>query len=72
MVGECDRKLANEIAGFTVEGKTKCVSCGRGMGLCAHCFSKDVYEYLHENNSKVAKEFLGRFDFELRKSLVDF
>ena len=70
LVGECDRKLADKIAGFTVEGKTKCISCNRNMGLCAHCFSKDVYQYLQENNTLVAAEFLKSFDFQLRQEFV--
>lgn len=71
MVGECNRKLAKKIAGFTVEGNTTCLSCGRKMGLCAHCFSRDIHQYLQENDALLAVEFLRRFDFELRKDFVD-
>lgn len=71
MIGECDPKLAKKITGFMVEGKTKCISCGRKIGLCAHCFSKDIYQYLQENNPSLAAEFLRRFDFELRKDFID-
>ncbi|MBT4651120.1 hypothetical protein HOC13_01210 [Candidatus Woesearchaeota archaeon] len=70
MVGEYDTKLAKDIAGLNVEGETKCIFCGEGMGLCAHCFSKDIYEYLAEKNIKIAKEFLSRFDFDLRRVFI--
>jgi hypothetical protein len=69
-VGEDDSELAKFIDGFQIDGNTKCLSCGKGMGLCPHCFSKDIYEFLSENNASVAKRFLGQFDFELRKEFV--
>lgn len=70
MVGEYDRELAGFIQGNTIYGETICISCGKKMGLCAHCFSKDVYNFLNERKSSIAKEFINRFDFELRKELV--
>ncbi len=50
---------------------TTCISCGQGMGLCAHCFSREIYEYLQEKDNTIAKEFASRFDFNLR-TLADF
>ena len=70
MVGEYDEKLAKHIEGFKMDGDTTCISCGSKMGLCAYCFSKDVYHFLKEKQEVVAKEFLNRFDFDLRKELV--
>jgi len=72
MVGERNKELAEKIIGFDVPGKTICISCGKKIGVCAHCFSKDVYEYILEIDSLLAKEFMSRFNFDLRKNLVDF
>ncbi|MFH1683223.1 MAG: hypothetical protein ABIA37_05505 [Candidatus Woesearchaeota archaeon] len=66
-VSEMDEELAEEIKGFEMEGETGCLFCGQGMAICAHCFSRDVYEYLREKNAVVAEEFLEAFDFELRR-----
>lgn len=70
VVGEYDQKLAKAIKGIDVEGDTRCISCGRHMGVCAHCFSKDVYEFLAEKKPAVAEEFLSQFDFDLRREMV--
>ena len=72
MVGEYDFKLAAEIHGAEIDGNTTCIKCGIRMGLCAHCFSKDIYEFLQEQNPKLALEFAGKFDFDLRQKLTDF
>lgn len=64
---EFDGQLAQEITSTTIDGGTACLRCGQPMGLCAHCFSRDVYEDLVEKNPEAAEEFLGRFDFDLRK-----
>lgn len=69
-VGEHNLKLAKMIEGFKVEGDTSCISCGEKMGLCAHCFSKGIYEFLLERKPDIAATFLGHFDFELRRELV--
>ncbi|MBI2146268.1 hypothetical protein HYU22_02940 [Candidatus Woesearchaeota archaeon] len=71
MVQEYNPALAEEISGFAIEGDTTCISCGQGMGLCAHCFSREIYEYLQEKDAAIAKEFSSRFDFNLR-TLADF
>ncbi|MBW2963352.1 hypothetical protein KY306_01085 [Candidatus Woesearchaeota archaeon] len=63
-------KLAKDIRGYRLDGKTKCLFCGKGMSICAHCFSMDIYEYLSDNSLELATEFAARFDFELRKELV--
>jgi hypothetical protein len=72
MIGEHSKKLAEEVVSVPIDGDTICITCGSRMGLCAHCFSKDVHEDLNEINPILAREFLGRFDFEIRKKLVDF
>jgi len=72
MVQEYAPLLAAQIYGAEIDGDTNCIKCGKGMGLCAHCFSKDIQEYLQEHNPVLAKEFASRFDFELRQKLTDF
>jgi len=69
-VGTADRKLAQEIHGFELDGETTCILCGKGMSICAHCFSRDIYDYLEEKNKSLAEEFAARFDFDLRKDLA--
>lgn len=66
-VSEHDPVLAKLISGFRIEGSTKCISCGEKTGLCANCFSKDVYEFLSEKNSAAARSFISQFDYDLRK-----
>lgn len=72
VVEEFDPLLASQITGADIDGDTTCIKCGQGMGLCAHCFSKDIYEFLQQHNATLAQEFAGRFDFDLRQKLADF
>ncbi|MBI2112644.1 hypothetical protein HYT52_03870 [Candidatus Woesearchaeota archaeon] len=66
-----DQKLAEEIESLVVEdGETSCIFCGKKMNLCAHCFSKEIYQFLQEKNPQAAEEFLGRFDFDLRRNMI--
>lgn len=73
MVSEHDQQLAAEIDGFRIEGETRCICCGKNMGLCAHCFSRDVYDFLSERNhykGDLLDDFVANFDFDLRRELV--
>lgn len=45
---------------------TKCISCGRGMSICAHCYSYDFYNYLLEEAPELAEEFLEHFNYDIR------
>ena len=72
MVGEYNDALMEGIEGSYIDGETSCILCGRKMGLCAHCFSSGVYEYIKEKDNVIASEFLSRFDFDLRNPLIDF
>jgi len=63
-------RLANKIHSFPLDGQTQCVLCRNPMALCAHCFSKDIYQFLEEKHPQLAKEFLTNFDFDLRRELV--
>ncbi|MBT4446473.1 hypothetical protein HOA92_02910 [archaeon] len=66
MLGEIDPSLAEKIVTSNYAGDTHCIGCGSEMSLCAHCFSKDVYEQIKELNEVAAEEFLARFDYDLR------
>lgn len=70
MVGEKDPELAREIESVSISGRSRCMHCGKKMGLCAHCFSRDIYFFLEEKNPKIALEFLGCFDFGVRECVV--
>ncbi len=72
VVKESDPELAKKINGIAIDGDTACIKCGKHMGLCAHCFSKDVHDFLEQENPVLAKEFASRFDFDLRQNLADF
>ena len=71
MVGEYDMKLASKINSINIEGDTLCISCGEKTGLCAHCFCKDIYFFLKENDKNLAAEFMARFDFDLRREIAE-
>ncbi len=68
-VKERDKELARAIKGCKIDGRTRCIKCGQKMGLCAHCFSMDIYQFLAGKNPAAAEEFLSRFDFDLRREL---
>lgn len=70
-LSEFNPKLAGLIHGFKVEGETKCISCGKKTGLCANCFSQDVYEFLTEKDPQAARSFLKHFDYGLRKEITN-
>ncbi|HLC75083.1 MAG TPA: hypothetical protein VJH88_04485 [Candidatus Nanoarchaeia archaeon] len=69
-LSEVKPALAGTIDGGYVPGETNCLFCSKDMGICAHCYSRDVYEQLMLSDEKIAKEFMARFDFELRKEVV--
>ncbi len=70
VLAEQDPSLAAAIAGAAIEGDTVCILCGRSMGLCAYCFSRDMYVLVQHWNPALAAEFAARFDFDLRHNVV--
>ena len=70
MVAELDPSLVSEIDSANIPGGTHCIQCSSEMGLCAHCYSKDIYFQIKEKNSEIAEQFIARFDFGLRESLA--
>ena len=69
-VAEKNPELAEEIDAPQIEGESTCLHCNKSMGLCAHCFCKDVYYQLIGKDKEIAQEFLSRFDYELRVNLI--
>ncbi len=69
-LSEIAPSLSKEISGFGMDGEIACIFCGNSMSICAHCFSKDIYEQLKEKDAKIAREFMSRFDFDLRRELL--
>jgi hypothetical protein len=70
MVSEHDEKLAEMISSTKIGGNTICIRCNNEMGLCAHCFTKEIYELLKENNVTLAEKFKARFNFNRETSSV--
>jgi hypothetical protein len=45
---------------------TSCIICNGSMNVCAHCYCKEIYTWLLENEYEVlAEKFLESFNFEL-------
>jgi len=70
-LNEINPKLAQKVRIFDIEIEegTRCLFCSKKMNICAHCVSRDVFDFLAEENKEISKEFAARFDFEIRKSL---
>ncbi len=44
---------------------SNCIICKRDMGVCRHCFTKEVFNLIQENNPKLEEDFLRQFNYEL-------
>ncbi|MBI2128650.1 hypothetical protein HYU07_00275 [Candidatus Woesearchaeota archaeon] len=44
----------------------RCIICGGNMNVCAHCFSREIHEWLSEGYPDIAEEFKEYFNFDLR------
>ncbi|MBR9691972.1 hypothetical protein GOV06_04240 [Candidatus Woesearchaeota archaeon] len=62
--------LAGEFTWPRYETGVKCIKCGSHMGICAHCYLKDIYDSMWEITPMLAAEFLETFDFGLRRELL--
>lgn len=56
-----------DITGFgeSDNNKTKCIICGEGMDICAHCYCNDIKDILAEHSQELIDDFTLHFDFEL-------
>lgn len=68
-LGADDATLSDTFVDVPIAGDVHCLFCQTPIGLCASCYSRDMYELLQEKNPLVGKQFLKLFDFDLRKSL---
>ena len=63
---ELSRLITKQAYGYTTEAK--CMFCGEWMSICAHCYCRDIYDILIEEDPVVAEEF--RDLFGLREELI--
>ena len=59
----CITGASNEITGAWV---TYCIVCGDKMGICGHCFTKEIIEVIRQKAPELEDEFLLLFNFKLR------
>ena len=71
---ETDNALVQELKNISkilssrlsMQRETKCILCSRKMNICAHCYTRDVFEWLKNVKPELVEEFLDRFNFELK------
>ena len=51
--------LAEPSFGYSMD--TECMFCGKEMNICAHCYSRDIYDTLVEKEPEIAEEFKELF-----------
>jgi len=56
--------LADELVTPRFETGVKCIKCGNKMGICAHCYVNDVYDYFWNLTPMLATDFINTFNFE--------
>ena len=59
------RSMVSIFKAYNHKGTT-CVVCGNNINICAHCFCKDVYEWLLAEHKEIAENFLVCFNYEIR------
>ena len=63
-------ELGKTLVTPTFDSGVNCMFCGRNMSICAHCYSRDVYQYLITENTVLAEEFLETFDYGLKEEFL--
>lgn len=48
----------------------RCLFCGKIMDICAHCFSRSMYELIKEKYPDLAEDFIDTFNYGLREELT--
>ena len=43
----------------------RCIICGSDMKICAHCFCKDIYDFLKAEILENTEDFVTSFNFDL-------
>ena len=44
---------------------TKCIICGEKMRVCAHCYCKEIFDYINGRYPELEEEFITHFDFNI-------
>jgi len=47
---------------------TMCIICGNRMGVCGHCYTKDILDVLRRKAPELEEQFLLMFNFQIDKS----
>jgi hypothetical protein len=59
------RNIKQNVTTFNHEN-TNCIICKQDMNVCPHCYCKEIYMWLFENDHiELANKFLNHFNFEL-------
>ena len=63
-----EKELNEVLTGMEFErthDSAMCIMCGKPVGICTYCFTKEVYELIKEKHSELVKEYLKFFNFDL-------
>ncbi|MBD3249840.1 hypothetical protein GF336_07370 [Candidatus Woesearchaeota archaeon] len=65
--------LADEITwpAFGCKTGVNCIKCGKEMGICAHCYTREIYGYFRDLTPILANDFAETFDFGLREEIFN-
>jgi len=55
---------------FDYGNSVDCLFCREPMHICAHCYSRDVYDLVRLEFPEIALEFIEVFDYGLREELT--
>ena len=58
------KRVGDSVKTFDVDN-THCIICKRSMNICPHCYCLEIYQWLKDNETDLAGNFLERFNFEL-------
>jgi hypothetical protein len=43
-----------------------CIRCNNRIRVCAHCYLKEIHDWLKSINPEMAEEFIESFNYEIR------
>ena len=68
LLEQSETRLADDVLDTTVRdiigGSTDCIKCHSPMGVCAYCYTKDVFDVIKRRPSLV-NDYLVYFNFDL-------